>query len=102
MRVQQEDGEEVLPGAVRAEPPVPFAHRLPGTESLGQLSPGDPASLQVDDPLHHLPMIPNLLAISQFPFTTQAWSIVADSRSVWEPLASDQGSPYIQANRQDV
>src|SRR5699024_4697800 len=46
------------PGPVRSPGPVALPHRLPGTEIVGHVAPGDPAPVAVDDPLDDLPVIP--------------------------------------------
>lgn len=54
----QQRVEDAIPGPVRSPGPVALPHRLPGTEIVGHVAPGDPAPVAVDDPLDDLPVIP--------------------------------------------
>ena len=55
------NGVPVAGGTVDApvgrHPVMPRPHRLPRPEHLGQITPGDPRSIPVHDPLHHQPGI---------------------------------------------
>ena len=46
-----------VPGAVSGHAPVPGPDRLPGTEDLGQIAPGDAGPIPVDDRLDHGPRV---------------------------------------------
>src|SRR5690606_23373202 len=44
---------DLVPRPIAAEASVTLPHRLPRPEALGQIAPGDPAAVAIDDALHH-------------------------------------------------
>lgn len=55
--VGQQLGEDLVPGAVTAEPPVSLPNRLPRPETFRQISPRSSRSIPVDDAFDHEPVI---------------------------------------------
>lgn len=58
IRVGEQAGEDLVPGAIHREPAVSLPDRLPGTEPLGQIPPRGTRAVPEDDALDHLPVIP--------------------------------------------
>lgn len=50
-------GVNPVPGPISAESLVPFPDRLPRTELARQVTPSDPGTEPIDDPLQHLTMV---------------------------------------------
>src|SRR5258705_4662389 len=53
----QQPSQHDIPGAFGAHPSVPGPDRLPRSEYLGHVSPGDPTPVPVDDPFDNLTSI---------------------------------------------
>lgn len=53
LRIGQQRGQDPVPGRVTAVAAVPFPYRLPGSEALRHIAPGDSAPISVEDNLRH-------------------------------------------------
>jgi hypothetical protein len=52
-------GQKPRPGAVRRPAAEPFIHRFPGPVSLREIPPGRPGRQLPQNPVHHLPAVPD-------------------------------------------
>lgn len=57
IRLGQQLAENAVPGAVAAEPAMPFPHRLPRTETFRKIPPRNPGPVTVDYPLDNAAVI---------------------------------------------
>jgi hypothetical protein len=57
LNIGQQRGQDPVPGPVTAVAAVPFSHRLPGSEALGHIAPGDSAPIPAEDALYHRAVI---------------------------------------------